>query len=361
MSRRQRSSQKSGRGATSEGLRITKVGLWWLVLTVVVAMAATNTGNNGLYLVLVSMLATVVVAHFLAALNLRWLKIDARFTGEVFALRPAAMEIVLEEQTGWLPRWLLDIVVEPSIASQDTDDTTRQLPIALVQHLGRHGSVRERQEVFLERRGRCRLGRVRVRSLFPFGLFRKGRVFELDQEVLVWPEIFDRSVARPQIAGGLGQHATAKPGHGQDLVSLRDFLPGDDPRNIHWKQTARSGRMIFKVRDSDESRRLLVLLDNAIGELSRDSRQRFERLVSEAATAALDALAGGYEVGLTTRGEVISFGAGPRHRQRILDTLAVVEPEGRTAGPLVPDDPAIPHLSLAMDSIGATPEMERSA
>jgi hypothetical protein len=42
---------------TPEGIRITKVGLWFVLFTVIVGVAATNTGNNALYLVLSTMLA----------------------------------------------------------------------------------------------------------------------------------------------------------------------------------------------------------------------------------------------------------------------------------------------------------------
>ena len=354
MSRRQR------RSPSSEGLRITKVGLWWLILTVVVALAATNTGNNGLYLVLVTMLATLVVGHLLASLNLRWLAVDVRLPREIFACRPASVELILRERTGWLPRWMLSAHLEPAAAIASADPTP--VPASLFERLGRGAAGCERQEVLLRRRGRYQLGRVRVRSLFPFGLFRKGRVYELDREVLVWPELFELSAIRARVAGGIGQATNERPGHGQDLISLRDFLPGDDPRSIHWKQTARSGRMIFKVRDSEESRRLLLLLDNAVGELTEGARRRFERLVSEAATAALDALAGGFEVGLTTRDQVIAFASGPRHRHRLLDALALVEPVERVAEPLRPADPAMPHLSLAMEPLPRTaPPVERTA
>jgi len=353
------SSQRKRRSPSSEGLRITKVGLWWLVLTFVVLLAATNTGNNGLYLVLVTMLAALVVGHFLAVLNLRWLAVDLRLPDEVFAQRPAAVEISLHERSGWLARWMLSIGVE--VDQDGAAEQSQQTADTLLEYLGRGAQGQIRQEILLRQRGRHQLGRVRVRSLFPLGMFRKGRVFRVDREVLVYPEIFERSVARPQVAGGLGQLAAERQGQGQDLISLRDFLPGDDPRNIHWKQTAKSGRMIFKVREAEESRRLLVLFDNAVGELGDAARRRFEHLVSEAATAALDALGAGFEVGLSTRDTVVACATGRRQRRRILHALALVTPMARVGEPLRPADPAIPHLSLAMESALLEVAAERTA
>jgi len=300
-----------------------------------------------------------VVGHLLAVLNLRWLVVDLRLPDEIFAQRPALVEVSLLERSGWLTRWMLNIGVE--VHEEGDPRQPLRTPDTLLEHLGRSAEGQVRQEILLRQRGRHQLGQVRVRSLFPLGMFRKGRVFRVDREVLVYPEIFERSAVRPQVAGGLGQVATERQGQGQDLISLRDFLPGDDPRNIHWKQTAKSGRMIFKVRDAEESRRLLVLFDNAVGELGGAARRRFEHLVSEAATASLDALGAGFEVGLSTRDTVVPFATGRRQRRKILSALALVQPMARVGEPLRPADPAIPHLSLAMESALLEVAVERSA
>src|SRR5258705_12520069 len=67
-----------------EGIRITKVGLWYILLTVLVAVAATNTGNNALYLVLAAMLGLLIVSGVVSRTNLRALAIGLEAPGELF-------------------------------------------------------------------------------------------------------------------------------------------------------------------------------------------------------------------------------------------------------------------------------------
>ena len=135
-------------------------------------------------------------------------------------------------------------------------------------------------------------------------------------------------------------------GHG----ALRHFRQGDDPRSIHWKQTARTGEMVFMERESETSLRLSVQLDNGTDELASEvDRERFEQLVSEAATAAVDYLSRGYQVELVTRDGTLGYGTGWRHRLAILEALALVEPCTAAAEPLRGSDPQAPALRLGLD------------
>ena len=72
--------------------------------------------------------------------------------------------------------------------------------------------------------------------------------------------------------------------------------------------------------------------------------------MSEAATAALDYLANGFEVALVTREESIYYAAGARQRRRILEALALVEAAPEEVRPLAAPEPDLPHLRLAMEA-----------
>ena len=134
------------------------------------------------------------------------------------------------------------------------------------------------------------------------------------------------------------------------MHSLRRFRRGDDPRGIHWKQTARTGELIFTERATERSRRLSILFDNAVGELKDPAElSRFERLVSEAATIAVDHLAHGYEVELETRDRTLGFAGGPRQRRGVLETLALVQPQEHCGEPLASSDPRAPQLRVHLE------------
>jgi uncharacterized protein (DUF58 family) len=148
----------------------------------------------------------------------------------------------------------------------------------------------------------------------------------------------------------MGEEASRRAGWGHGIHSLRQFRHGDDPRGIHWKQTARTGRMVYMERESEQSRRLAILFDNGVGELADDdARGRFERLVSEAATAALDHLSRGYEVELVTRDQVLPFAGGARQRLAILEALALVGAQPRSSEPLASGDRRAQQLRVRFD------------
>jgi ABC-type arginine transport system ATPase subunit len=80
-----------------------------------------------------------------------------------------------------------------------------------------------------------------------------------------------------------------------------------------------------------------------------EAAARFEGLVSEAATAAVDHLSRGYDVELVTRDRHLVFAGGPRQRLAVLETLALVQPVARRGEPLTSSDPQAPALRLSLE------------
>jgi len=325
------------RRVVPEGIRITKVGLWFVLLTVVVAVAATNTGNNALYMVLALMLAVLVVSGVTSRHNVRGLEVTVGEPAEVFAHRPFRVSFQLTNRGWFLPRWLLLVTLD------------RGGPPRLVPYLPRHGASRGELEVLVPRRGRHDFPDLHLSSLFPFGLFRKGARHPVDLEVLVFPELFAAARSRAAESGPFGQGRSRRANWGHDLHALRSFRQGDDPRGIHWKQTARTGDLVFMEREAERGRRLSILFDNGVGTVRGEAAARFEGLVSEAATAAVDHLSRGYDVELVTRDRNLAFAGGPRQRLAVLETLALVQPVARRGEPLVSSDPQAPALRLSLE------------
>ena len=323
-----------GRGS---GLGPTKVGFYFLGLALLVGLAAVNTGNNGLFLVTSLMFASLVAAHFLGSTNLRGLELSASQHGEVFVGRPFHLGLHIHHRGRILPRLLLALRL--NLPDLDGTRSRPRFPATFLPRL-RPGEEQElRLEAVARRRGRHVLTEVQVSSLFPFGLFDKGRKYPVRLEWLVFPEIYPRGETRSATLSGHGSETVPRTGHGQELLGLRPYLAGDDPRTIHWKQSARQGQLISQQRHHEEVRRLLILLDNATGELDEAGQKRFESLVSEAATAALDFLDDGCEVALLTRDASLPFGDGVRQRLRLLEILALVAPLPRESGRLQSSEP----------------------
>jgi uncharacterized protein (DUF58 family) len=293
--------------------------------------------------------------------------------GELFAQELGHVDAVVKNRSRFWPRWLVVLAIEAddprseggSSANakpgnpkpDDAKPRCRSVPW-MVGHLAPGAEARAEVGLVLRRRGVWRVGHVQVSSLFPLGLFRKGRRHRLDLELVVYPEIFPRSVVHPRQSGQTGDQAARNAGRGHDLLSLRPYRPGDDPRSIHWKQSARQRELIYQQRTTEESRRLRLVFDNAVGELAGEAEERrFERLVSEAATTALTYLDEGYEVSLVTRNHHLPFAGGPRQRRNVLECLARLDALPFTREQLLPGEPGSDDLRLAMDRPG-TPGRE---
>ena len=338
------------RRSKGDGFHITKVGLWFIVFLLIVVVAATNTGNNGLFLVLAVMAATVLVSELIGQSNVRGLDVSLAAPAEVFANSPSRLDITVRNRGRVLSRWLLVMTVEPADIEPSRLRPQRRMKPFMLAHLARGDHANGHLEMLMRRRGRLRIRQLHVTSLFPVGFFRKGRRYRSELELLIYPEIFAPAGASPAQLAKSGDEPTRRVGWGHELLGLRPFRHGDDPRSIHWKQTARTGEMILKERETEENRRLMIVFDNAVGELVGESdRTRFERLVSEAATAGLDYLDHGFDISLLTRDTTLPYASGARQRTLLLETLALIEPCPKAASGLAPNDANAPHLRFSME------------
>lgn len=330
------------RRTVPEGIRITKVGLWYILLAVLVAIPAANTGNNGLYMVEASLLGLLVVSGVASRQNLRRLEVELSRPEEVYAHQAFNLGYAIRNG-GRL--WGRRFLVIAGIGAGK--------PV-LIPHLPRGASRRGILELIANRRGVLRIPYLHLSSIYPLGLFRKGMRHRVGVELLVFPRLLDAEEYRIPAGGPVGEQPSRRPGTGHELLSLRGFRPGDDRRGIHWKQTARTGELVYMEREAERGARLSILFDNATGELAdAAAKERFERLVSEAATAAHHFLENGHEVELITRGQVVGFGCGPGHRRRILETLALVAPTDDNRLPLAGTDPGTSCLRYSLTGGGA--------
>ncbi|GGK73404.1 hypothetical protein GCM10012284_04100 [Mangrovihabitans endophyticus] len=182
-------------------------------------------------------------------------------------------------------------------------------------------------------RGRFRLGPLILHRGDALGLARHRTVVGGPAELIVHPR---RRLARS--GGGIGPAEPEGPAAGlfrqgsDDLRDVREYLPGDETRHLHWKATAHTGRLM--VRDLAEPRQsmLTVLLDTRAGVMDAPV---FEEAV-EVAAALLDAaLTAGHRARLrTATSTVVAADEAIDGRRRILDVLAEVRPDAPAAGAL---------------------------
>jgi uncharacterized protein (DUF58 family) len=124
----------------------------------------------------------------------------------------------------------------------------------------------------------------------------------------------------------LGLHALRHRGLGGELRELREYAPGDPFKQIAWKATARTGRLM--VRDLDRETMVTHFLLVDLGPTMREGPPggtRLDLAVDLAMAYARGALEGGDRVGLLTwDGRIVAEvkpNDGPVHRLRLVEPL----------------------------------------
>lgn len=308
----------------------TREGWYFLVATLLVGLAAINAGLNLLFLVWGMMLFLILASGVLSELCLRHLEVRRATPPTVHADTPYLMAIALTNHKRRLPSFSVE--VEDLVARRPIEKRCYflKLPAGRTQETAyRHVATR---------RGRLKLSGFRLSTRFPFGLIHKSKDIDAPAEVLVYPAL----IAVPaNLLRGFASH------HGRGLhkwrsrrgefFGLREFRQGDDPRDIHWRTSARRGAPFVRELEDDEGQEVCLVLDNGVfgpeerdrAALTTEQDTAFEATVSLAASLACELLARGYRVGLCARGEEITPEGGQAQATRLLRFLALVQPASR--------------------------------
>lgn len=166
------------------------------------------------------------------------------------------------------------------------------------------GAVHEREVPAVgEIRGRRVFGPVALRVASPLGLVVRIVRFALNDETVVVPSLANvrrlRMLAVQHRLSEVGVRALRQRGEGTSFTGLRDYAPGDDPRHLDWKATARHARLIVREQAVERSQTVLTLIDcgRAMTQLA-GRYPRIEHVLSAALVLSDVAANGGDRVGL---------------------------------------------------------------
>jgi uncharacterized protein (DUF58 family) len=288
-------------------LRFSRAGWFFSGGSVLLGVAAIGTGNNLLFLMLGGMLGFITLSGWLSEQMLRRLQVRRR-TARATAGAPSRIVYDVRNGNRRLPAYSVE-------AGEAQSPARGWIPVI---EPGESGTGRA--EVVWETRGVYPLETVTLSTSFPFGLFVKERDFDVPGEVIVWPRT-DRPVREPRPAGErvrrAGEAFAGSAGARGEYRGLRPYRPGDDPRDVHWKTTARAGYPVIREYERDRSRALWLCLDlrTAEGEMAETS-------VEIAAGLAAAALRRGDAFGFATQDGRVRPGAGGAQLERVLDALA---------------------------------------
>jgi uncharacterized protein (DUF58 family) len=290
-------------------VRATREGKRFLLSTFLIAVAAFNTGNNLMYLILAMMLAVLAVSYVLLGINLKGLSLAVAVNQPVFAGQGFRMDLSVKNGKSFPASWSLRVRLPGALKGE-----------GYVTHAPASSTAHGHADVVFRNRGIYSLGDFIIESSFPFIFFTKRIKARVEGEVTVYPEIKD--VELPALFRGRGDEGrSARPGRGEELFMMREFRHGDDMKMVHWKASAKADKLMVREPAEEEPRAVTVVLDDA----GRPEPAVFERCVTYAASAAWKLIEDGFFVALVTSSKHLPFGGGREQLYKILDALAAIE------------------------------------
>jgi uncharacterized protein (DUF58 family) len=267
-------------------VRLTKVGTTYIISTVVLAVAAINTGNNAIYIAVALMLGCLLLSGIASKGGLRHLEAEIAGIDEAWAGRPADGTLRIRNDSKiWNVR---DVVL-----TSDSLAAPVFLPV-----LPRRSEVTVRASFLFRRRGLAHVNAIDSYTRYPFGFVLKKRRLRLASEVIVYPQILSDDTVREMFRPVYGESTnTTRPGSGVEVHAFREYVRGDSLRQVHWKKSASLGRWIMKQHEADAARSLHVVVDTY--RPPGVTEDEFEAMIAAATTFIYHAVRRGLDVTLS--------------------------------------------------------------
>jgi uncharacterized protein (DUF58 family) len=213
--------------------------------------------------------------------------------------------------------------------------------VNLVTGVDGRATIQWRTDGLCTRRGLFNLGPTTLHTSDPLGLYQVELFDPRLVQLMVTPPI----VPLPQIevaAGGKAGEGRPKPNAPERTVSasgVREYVPGDTLRWIHWRTSARRDKLFVRQFDSTPSGDWWIVLDaDESVQAGKGATSTEEHAVILAASLADRGLRLGRAVGLVAHGEPLIWlppRQGDRQRWEILRSLALLQPAQRPLGDLL--------------------------
>lgn len=335
---------------------LTREGVVYILAVLVVGIAALNTGNNLLFIVVAAMLAAVLVSGIASTIVLFGLSLKVALPEQVFARKPCVGNVTVRndgffpsfsvsavpEKTKQRRRWkwqrtqigippfhlvekqwfrLPDLQLRP-VLSKKPDPPILSRPVYFPYLRAKH-SESAAVELKFPRRGRYVQNGLGLATRFPFSFLVKTRVVPFERELIVLPAVEDTEEFLTILPTLRGEFEVFVAGRGYDLFRLREFAAGDAARHIDWKATARSQTVMVRESTREDERKLKIVFDNpAPGQVSEED---YESAVRLAASLAWHFGDGATDISFAGPGY-----SGPQEALSFLQYLAVIQPDAGT-------------------------------
>ena len=308
----------------------TREGAVFLAMIAVITVAALNTGNNLLFIILSCLLAGILASGVLSRIVLQGLEIDLGLPDHIFAGQSVLARLRLENGKQLFPTFSV------TISGRASDRRKHQVsPVSTpsildegvyVPYVPRRSSVNKNVMLAFQKRGSYSQANLRIGTRFPFGFLRKTRTFPCTREVLVLPSVQPTRKffeMLPQLGNELDSYLK---GRSHDLYAIRDYQQSDSARHVDWKATAKVRQLKVREFTREDERRLRLVFDPRMADAHPETLERFEKAVNLCACLSWYFYETGATLSFATTGFETRMAPASQVIYPILEKLALIEP-----------------------------------
>ena len=256
------------------GFALTWASLFLAIVSVLI-------GSQTLFFITTAMIATLGACHLQAWLSVRGLRVER-------VVPPSAQvgDLVTVEITLWSEKAIrrpLVAVADALPAGFPVADRSPSLPVAPAFEEAVQTQYRFRPL----KRGRFRWSGLTVEGTDVLGLVTRSREYATaTTEMIVLPRPIPCAVELP-VAGGWGvseAESGQTRGAGIEPRGVREYRAGDALRLVHWRSTARTGRLVVKEFEAGSQATVALLIDRKKGhDVGRGADTALEMMVGHTA------------------------------------------------------------------------------
>jgi uncharacterized protein (DUF58 family) len=327
--------------------KVTREGYFYMGGILLISVAALNTGNNLLFLILACLIAIILMSGILSSITLSGVAMRLQLPEHIFAGQPIRASLELHNEKLTLPSFSLRV---EAVTPKDSPPAALLEKPVYFPYLPKRGRVSQTVPISFPARGVYRQDAFRIVTRFPFGFLQKAHRVDLRTEALVYPSVEPTREFFEILPGLQGAMESLAKGRGQDLYALRDYVPTDSARHVHWKASARLGSLMVREFTREDETRILLVLDPHISravsdEVPNAAADRFERAVTLCAGIAWHFFEGNAQLQFRSAGMETPLAPAEQTIFPILRHLAMAHP--------LPPDPQ--HALLT--NLAASPEL----
>jgi uncharacterized protein (DUF58 family) len=232
--------------------QVTRAWLIFIILLLIVSIAAFVFANNLLFLIVAAMFSTLLVSGFVSRLGLAGLELDLALPDHISARRKVRAGIRVRNLKRWIPSFSIHLAG----AAESGFDSILYFP-----SIPGGATIEESVELYFPRRGAQRQRNFQFSTRFPFGFVERREMVTTRHEILIYPCLDPQPGFEALFDAVTGEVEAMQRGRGHDFYRIRPYEAFESSRHVDWKATAHTGELQVREFAREQDWRVLIHLD----------------------------------------------------------------------------------------------------